>query len=149
MKKCFAFISMILILILSGCTQNNGHIGPIFGSWSLIEMTENGLPINMNDETVFSFQNQVVQVIKYQKNPPYVGVIKYGNFTISDDMLTLKFQLKSTEVDNYMYLTPDWLHFPLDGEPIHLDVWKLSGSEMVLSLDNEGKTIGYKFRKTW
>ena len=148
MKNSFAFILLISILILNSCTQNNGYIGPIFGSWSLVEISEDGVPMQLEEETIFSFQNQVVQVMKY-KEFPFVSTIKYGNFKITDDVLTLKFQLESTDVDNYMYLTPDWLCFPLDGEPINFDIKQLNGSQMVLTLDDKGKKLDYKFRKTW
>lgn len=151
MKKSLAFVFMMIsIWVLNSCTQNNGYIGPIFGSWSLISITENGVPIQLDDETVFSFQNQVVQVMKY-KEPPYTGTgtTKYGNFTISDDVLTMKFQLKSPDTDNYVYMTPDWLHFPMDGKPIHFVIKKLSGSKMILILPTDNSELEYSFDKTW
>ena len=53
-------IVISLLLGLCGCTQYNGHIGPIFGSCSLIEISEDGVALKMNEENTFSFQNQIV-----------------------------------------------------------------------------------------
>lgn len=147
MKKIFSTFLVLSLILLCGCTQYNGYIGPIFGSWSLTEITENGVPIDMEDETVFSFQNELVRVVRHV-NPPYSYVSKYGNFTLSDNVLTLKFQTKETAPDK-MYLIPDWLHFPQDNPNIQFKVDKLDGSRMKLTLLSDGKTYGYSFRKTW
>lgn len=146
-KPLFAMI-VLTAALLCGCTQYNGHIGPIFGSWSLVAMSEDGIPMDLDDETIFSFQNEVVRVVKLT-NPPYSSVSRYGNFTLSDDVLTLRFQSEPTASDSHLYITPDWLHFPQDGSPIVLDVKKLSSSEMKLTLDTDGKTYCYSFKKTW
>ena len=151
MKKCIRLIFMLMsIWILNGCTQNNGYIGPIFGSWSLISISEDGIPLKLEDETTFSFQNKIVQVMKYRE-PPYTGTgtTKYGNFTISDDVLTMQFQLKLPDIDNYVYMTPDWLYFPMDGKPIHFDIKKLNGSKMILTLATDKGELEYRFDKTW
>lgn len=141
-------ISALLIILLGGCTQNDGHIGPIFGSWSLVAMTEDGEPIDPGVETVFSFQNEIVRVVKLV-DPPFSTIDRYGNFSIADDVLTLRFQAKPTQSGSYMFVTPDWLHFPKDGNLINFDVRKLEGSRMELSLDIGGKIFGYTFKKTW
>lgn len=134
--------------LLFGCTQNDGHIGPIFGSWSLTGMTEDGVAADMQYETVFSFQNEIVKIVRLD-NPPYSIITRYGNFTIEGDDLTMKFQLGPTPSDIHMYMAPEWLHFPQDGEPIPFKVVKLKGSDMELSMSTSGKTYGYTFRKTW
>ncbi len=148
MRKLNLALTMLSLILMCSCTQYNGHIGPIFGSWSLVAITEDGLPIELDDETVFSFQNEVVRVARLV-DPPYSTTFRYGNFSLSDDVLTLKFQAKPTPSDSYLYVTPDWLHFPLDGNPIHLEIRKLTGSEMSFTLDNDGKIYGYSFKKTW
>lgn len=147
MKSRIIAAMILSLLILCGCTQYNGHIGPIFGSWSLMELTEDGKPTQLYGETVFSFQNELVRVILFDEDP-YITETKYGNFTVSDDLLTLKFQDKPNSEGN-MYMTPDWLHFPENGEPIVFDVKKLNGSEMILHLDTGEKILVYSFKKTW
>ena len=147
MKSRLKAIIILSLLILCGCTQYNGYIGPIFGSWSLVELTEDGIPMQLYGETVFSFQNELVRVIRFNEDP-YVTHTKYGNFTVTDELLTLKFQ-DSPNTEGDMYMTPDWLHFPLNGDPIVFDIKKLNGSEMILHLDSGGKILVYSFKKTW
>ncbi|MDE7349636.1 MAG: lipocalin-like domain-containing protein [Muribaculaceae bacterium] len=148
MKRLCLYMLVAYVCLLSGCTQNDGHIGPVFGSWALTDMTEDGLPADTGDETVVCFQNEIVKVVRLV-NPPYSVVTRYGNFSLSDDVLTMKFQVGPTPSGSYMYMAPEWLHFPQDGEPIHFRVVKLNGSEMKLSLETDGKTYVYSFKKTW
>lgn len=147
MKKIYVAL-IATLLLFSGCTHNNGDIGPIFGSWSLVGISENGTPLALDNETVFSFQNEIVQVVKLgqlQERDAY----RYGNFSMSDKKLTLKFQSKPTANGSMLYMTPTWLYFPQDGMPIHFDVIKLGGGKMVWNLETESGTYTYTFEKTW
>ena len=147
MKKIYIAI-VLCLLMCTNCTQNNGHIGPIFGSWTLMEMTEDGSVMADNKEnTIFSFQNQIIQVTLLV-DPPYTVEYRYGNFTLDDDMLTLKFQSKETS-DSNLYIAPEWLHFPVDGKPIRLDIRKFKGNTMTLVMNSEGTEYSYFFKKTW
>ncbi|MDE5870922.1 MAG: lipocalin-like domain-containing protein [Muribaculaceae bacterium] len=148
MEKLRSTIKVLVFILLCGCTQNDGYIGPIFGSWSLVAIMEDGTSIDPGDETIFSFQNEVVRVVRLV-NPPYSAVTKFGSFTLSDDVLTLMFQQGPTPSGSYMYMAPDWLHFPKGETVVPLNVRKLNGSEMVLTLDNGGKIFEYSFKKTW
>lgn len=141
-------MALFAIFGLCGCTQYNGYIGPIFGSWALMEISEDGLPLTMDEETVFSFQNQVVQVIK-RAEPPFPSAYRYGNFVKTDDTLTLKFQTSPTESGSQMYMTPDWLHFPADEMIIVMDIKKLDSKEMVLDLISGPSHLQYRFARTW
>ncbi len=136
------------LLLFCGCTQNNGHLGPIFGSWALVGITENGTQLTLEEETVFSFQNEIVQVIKLEL-PPYTPLYRYGNFSLSDNLLTLRFQAKPTENDSYLFITPNWLHFPQDGKPIQFDITVLRGDKMEWHLTTESGSFIYSFKKTW
>lgn len=147
MRKTLIMLIMAF-LGLCGCTQYNGHIGLIFGSWSLVEISENGIPLKMDDMTVFSFQNEVVQVL-LRADDPMPSITRYGNFVKTDDKLILKFQTKPTEGDSYMYMTPYWLHFPLDEDAILMDIKKLTGKEMILVLETGPNPLQYKFTRTW
>lgn len=149
MKKSIYVIAAVAMLFLCGCTQFDGHIGPIFGSWALREITEeDGSRLELQYETVFSFQNEVVQVVRLD-DPPFRTEAKYGNFKVTKEKLTLKFQAQPTESGSYLYVTPDWLYFPEDGEPIVFDIKKLNGSDMDLVLDTGGRRLEYKLEKTW
>ena len=148
MKKIYHLVLLLSIAVLCGCTQYNGHIGPIFGSWSLVSITEDGEPLDLGDKTVISFQNEVVRVVRLA-DPPYQETNRYGNFTLSDNVLTLRFQTEPTAWGNQTYMTPDWLYLPLDVASLRFDVRKLTGSEMVCSIDVGNHTMVYSFRKTW
>lgn len=147
-KRLCLYLLMVSLGLLFGCTQNDGHIGPVFGSWALVDMTEDGLPLNMGDETVICFQNEVVKIVR-MVNPPYSVVTRFGTFSLTGDVLTMRFQLGPTPSGSYMYMAPEWLYFPQDGEPIQFHIMKLKGNEMQLSLVADGKTYIYSFRKTW
>lgn len=134
--------------LICGCTQNNGHLGLLFGSWSLVEITEDRVPVELEDETVFSFQNEIVRVVRLV-DPPYSSVTKFGNFTHTGGRLTLMFQPEPTQSGSYMYMTPDWLYFPKGESTLTFEVRKLTGSKMELSLDSEGRIMIYSFEKTW
>lgn len=148
MRKLLIFILIAPLFILSGCTQNNGYIGPIFGSWSLLTISEDGVPLPQEYQTIFSFQNEVVQV-SWLLDPPYTVQLKYGNFSIDDKILTLKFQNHPTPDDSYMFVTPDWLYFPPDASVIPFEIRKINGSEMIWILTTDNGSLEYRFKKTW
>ena len=149
MRKCDVIMGILILLSACGCTQNNGHLGPLFGSWSLMEISEDGTSLQINDETVFSFQNEVVRVLKVTENP-YYGDVRYGNFTITDKTLSLTFMTElASDWDNYRFLMPSWLYFPQGEMPLRFEIRTLKDNCMVLALDNGGKTYVYSFSKTW
>lgn len=141
-------IIAIGLLCLCGCTQYNGYIGPIFGSWALVEISEDGVPLEMEDETVMSFQNEVVQITK-RMEPPLSSEFRYGNFVKTDDSLILKFETTPNQYGNTSYMWPDWLHFPLDEQSLSFHIIKLDGKRMVLELNKEHSSLIYTFTRTW
>ncbi len=133
---------------ICGCTQYNGHLGPIFGSWALIEISQDGMPLNLEEETIFSFQNQIVQVVK-REEPPMTSVYRYGNFEKTDNSLILKFQINPTPSGNMGYMTPDWMYLPLDESAIRFNIKELNGKKMVLVLMSGSRSLQYTFTRTW
>lgn len=148
MKKTFLGTLMLTLCTLCGCTQNDGHIGPIFGSWSLVSIMDEGVSVDLEDETVFSFQGEIVKIMRLV-NPPYTSMTRYGNFSLSDDVLTLKFRDGLTPSGSYVYLAPDWLYFPKDASLLSFKIQKLTGREMELVINSDGRILCYSFRKTW
>ena len=148
MNRLLIPIILILMLMGFGCTQNNGYIGPVFGSWSLVSISRDGHQLPLNGETVFSFQNEVVQVELIKSE--FERVLRYGNFSISDDVMTMKFLSgPDPEHDGYEFIMPTWLYFPVGEMPLRFDVRKLSGKAMELAIDNDGDVYLYEFSKTW
>lgn len=146
--KSRLIIIVSALLCLCGCTQYNGYLGPIFGSWSLDEITEDGMALQMAKETVFCFQNQIVEVIK-REEPPLASLYRYGNFEKTEDTLILKFQIKPTESGNTSYMTPNWMYLPLDEPTLPMEIKELNGKKMVLRLKTESGTLEYTFSRTW
>lgn len=143
-----AFLAALCIS-LSACTHNNGNIGPIFGSWALDSITEDGrpYPLGKDDATVFAFQDEIVRVTRLT-NPPYAKDMKTGNFAIHGDELTLRFA-RNTGPDAGMFLTPYWLPLPDDGEPIHFRIDKLKGGAFVFSYDFNSHRYVFSCSRTW
>lgn len=147
----YYILSLLLpVLLFCGCTQYNGHIGTIFGSWSLQEIYEDGNPVDLYPyETVFSFQNEVVRVVGYDQDNNLDYVTRYGNFTETGKELTLKFQAQPTASGSYEFVTPDWLKLPLDGLPITFRIDTLKGDSMILTLAEGENQYTYRFKRTW
>lgn len=147
MKK--ALIMMMLAFIgVCGCTQYNGHLGPIFGSWALQEISDDGVVLNIEDNTVFSYQNEVVQIQKTLESP-LMPVTRYGNFVKNDNKLIMKFQSEPTESGARTYMAPGWLYFPADESIISFDIKYLDGKKMVIVLTSGSKPLQYTFTRTW
>ena len=148
MKK-ISLLLMPILLMLAGCTQNNGHIGHIFGSWALQEITEDGHPYPLAPEntTVFAFQNEIVRVTRLSDSYSYET--RTGNFSLSGSDLTMKFAKDPTPTGSYMFVTPQWLPIPKDGKPIHFHVDTLKGDNFDFSLDYDGHEYIFHCTRTW
>ena len=147
-RKICTLLFFFILISAGGCTQNNGYIGPVFGSWSLVEISEDGEPLPLNDETVFSFQNEVVQVMRIISS--FDREFRYGNFSISDDVMSFRF-IKDLSPDGkgQDFLMPSWLYFPDDEMPLRFQVKELKGNRMVLEHISGGSVLTYKFNRTW
>lgn len=127
----------IMIGVCSGCTHNNGDIGPLFGKWKLTEISIDGNIDNGYGGNIFwSFQSSTVNMIKVSEH--HQTKATYGSWTQTDDILTISF--------------PDEDFSPM--EELNLktvndfNIIKLSGSQMTLrSVDNDDATTEYKFQK--
>ncbi len=149
MKKIITAICLLMVMMIGGCTQNNGYIGPIFGSWALMEVSADGVPLEIEKETVFSFQNEVVRVTQVDYDP-FAVEVKYGNFSISDDVLSLTFLTHlGPNGEGYGFMMPHWLYFPKNMMPLRFDIKELKGSKMVLVINDGSRELTYSFKKTW
>lgn len=149
MRKLYLFL-ILPLLLCCGCTQYNGFLGPLFGSWTMTEMLADGKRVAQTDgETVMSFQSEIIQVVRLVDDPYYVET-RFGNFEHSGDVLTLKFGMRPGPDETHMYAAPTWLAFPQDGLPFHLEILELTGSRMRLSMkSDDGIVYTYRFKKTW
>jgi len=111
-----------LMLLLSGCTSNNGDIGPLFGKWKLRSIDYDGVtpPGPYADNIFWNFQNDVVSI---QLVEPYSEAWSiYGNWHLADDTLSLDFTDQG-ESPAPVLMLPD---------VSRLQVLKITGSEMTL-----------------
>ena len=53
-------LPLAIAALLPACTQNNGHIGPLFGRWQLLEIALPDSSVNPEGTLYVSFQNEVV-----------------------------------------------------------------------------------------
>ncbi len=78
------FICLIAIASLTGCTHNNGDIGPLFGQWKVTTISIDGQSLeNYDGNLFFSFQNQVfmqrtTNELSHEVNQT-VGIWKYSS----------------------------------------------------------------------
>lgn len=149
MKKILFFLPFIICLFW-GCTHNNGNIGPIFGSWALNEISEDGHPYPYEEQnhSVFQFQGEIVRVVRLAE-PGLSKEMRTGNFSLEGNTLTMKFDKDPTKDDSFMFVTPGWLPFPNDGMPIHFRVESLKGSHLVFSLDSQSHHYVFSCSRTW
>lgn len=150
--KVKIYIAILLLgLVGTSCTQNNGHIGNLFGAWVMTEMTVDGEPKVFPDEvyTTVAFQNDVVRFDYHYAYGSYYE--RYGTWTLVDNTLTLVFNHHD---DQYgpgggSYGTPDWLGFPTD-KPVEVTMSEAGSSRMTwITSGADGEVLIYKFERTW
>lgn len=152
MKKAINLaIAVLLMLLPCGCTQNNGYIGKLFGSWSLVEMTEDGNVITLPDGaigSILSFQSNVVRfLIVY--NPEDVRH-NVATWMRDGDRLTFDFNNYSdnTPSGTGNFAPPYWLRMSELVET--LLITRLDGGHLDMVLTTaEGKVLVYKYIRTW
>lgn len=140
------------MLATASCTQNNGHIGYLYGQWRL-----NDIKAELPD-TVFTvdtlrmtwaFQTHVVCI---QNPTPYhdrddrwgswsrTGADMELDFTYSDDMFA---------PGEGRYALPRSLYFPPSPCKVTLIVEKLEKSHMRLRYERGDSTLWYRFTKEY
>lgn len=152
MKTLRIFILSLVVLAFGACTQNNGHIGRLFGSWVLQSATLNGevYPMPAGSQTYWSFQSDLLRVTLEEEYNYYQNF--YGSFTqVGENMLRLNF----TYSDNAnasgtgVYGAPTWMGFPQSGT-FDLTVANSDSDRLVLTYTKSPtETFIYTFAKTW
>ena len=153
MKKAITLFS-ILLLSLCAC-QNDGHIGSLYGTWSLTQMTVNGEQPSdfVKDKTTWSFQSDIVRIV-YDLGPSdYDDRLSTWVQTTTDGhkYLDFKYTYGENDVEPGMgaYRAPEWLGWPTN-RTIRLEYIKDSSREMVLTwMSDAGDNYVYTLKKTW
>lgn len=80
-------ISLFILLTLGSCTRNHGDIGIWFGTWHVENITIGEVPVNVEGDYFFQFQNKVFRVSQVYGHEQTVE--SYGTWEESEDRSTL------------------------------------------------------------
>lgn len=144
MKAIRIFLILFIAMAASGCTQNGGHIGKLFGRWHLDAIEADGCAApERHGDIYWAFQSDVIQMMR--ENAPNDFSTIFGLFRLDDNTLFIDFPeaAKPTQTDG----KPP---FPETGLPreSRLQVLKLTGKEMVLLYQATPQgTLTYRLRK--
>ena len=140
-------LATMICLVLCGCTQNNGHIGKLFGSWALVAMDVDGEPYEPNCETYLSFQSNVAVFIRDTGNYEYTNRVCTWNR--SENLITFDFNHHddNNPVGTDTYTPPGWLL--LNNLKIEMTIMRLDNGHLDMVYLNDGKSYTYKFERTW
>ncbi|MCM1505013.1 MAG: lipocalin-like domain-containing protein [Muribaculum sp.] len=141
-------IIAITAIFTIGCTHNNGDIGPYFGTWKLLDIEVDGLPLEEYKENIFwQFQSDVFCMRGVL--PHHDTDVRWGSWEeASDDILILNFSHHddSHETGSTMY-SP----LPLTGLEAtvnRLDILYVSNSKMTLTYrTSKGAVYCYRLKK--
>lgn len=79
------------LLLMAGCTSNNGDIGAIFGQWKLTHIETDGMANPMPEPAMtWAFQSSTVRVLQ-MAGDEHTWSESYGNFRLDDNTLFLDF----------------------------------------------------------
>lgn len=137
------FITLLSILPLNGCMQNNGDIGDFFGTWKITSITVDGEPAAGYDGNIFiQFQTTVVRIVESKSHNDYTEC--FGSWESNGDNLTLDFHYYVSP-ENSEYHLPDVLG--LEKAENHFVITESSSKSMSLLLTGTEKTVVYKLKK--
>lgn len=146
--RILAFI--IASVAAAACTQNDGRIGTLFGSWSLTEMTCDGkqvpIPEGATGSTV-SFQGEVA-IFRLLYGPDYSDN-STCTWTKTEDTVVFNFNHSSGDAPGTgHYAPPSWLGFSEKTITIHIT--ELNDSHFCFGYtSSNGQVYTYKFNRTW
>lgn len=142
-------LAVLAALTLGACTQNNGHIGKLFGSWVLTECLGDGTSVDKpyDAEAYMSFQNNIVHFRTVENS---YDLIEYKTATWKriGDTLSFDFDHTSDAGDPSLYSAPAWME-PVGKEAV-MTINRLDGSRLeLMRTADDGVIYIYKFDKTW
>lgn len=145
--KLLSFAAIICLLVIS--CQNDGNIGPIFGTWRVDSaVKEPGISLDCKG-TTFSFQGNIVEVVRLLDD---MGshIPAYGNYSRDGNTITLNFTNHDNDIESgtSFYAAPSWLGMTSE-QPMTMQC-TIDDREMVwIWIAADGLTYTYKLHKTW
>ncbi|MDE7136394.1 MAG: lipocalin-like domain-containing protein [Muribaculaceae bacterium] len=146
MKNLISILLFLAVIISTpGCTQNDGDIGPWFGTWRLEQIIIDGTPDNdYNRDIIWKFQADVISMVVVN-DVTHTAISSWGTWTHTDNTLTLNFTYSDTDnpAGSYKYAPPAATYLP--PAISLLQVVSLSKGEIVLEYVSE-QNINYIYK---
>lgn len=150
-QTAIKFFSPAFVLLLTGCTQPDGDIGDLFGSWSLQEMTCDGSPLSLPEDSegsTVSFQSNIAMFNIYYDNDETGSSV--CTWIRTDDTMTFNFNNSDNKypAGTGIYAPPAWLRFSEPTETIYIS--ELNGRHFNFTRTaSDGRIYTYKYNRTW
>ncbi len=141
--------ALLAAVLLCSCTQNNGHIGKLFGTWVLTERLADGAAIEKpyDADAYMSFQNNIVHFRTVENNYDLIEY-KTATWIRMGDSLSFDFDNTSDAGNPDIYSAPAWLE-PV-GTDVVMNINRLDGAHLeLMRTASDGVIYIYKFDKTW
>lgn len=142
-----------MMVPFTGCTRNNGDIGPWFGTWHLMSIEAYGVPEDGYDGDIFwAFQNDVIAMTRVNtadNGMHSTGKSRvHGTWREDDGALFLNFTYNDdADTEGYQYRPFEELHLPYM-EVSRLVIVKSPGREMILNYTAaDGTVYTYTLKK--
>ncbi len=159
-KSAYYFITVLLSVVAmvlpTGCTHNNGDIGDWFGTWQLETIEINGTTDQDYHATIFwKFQNCVIEMQKISLDPDdQTRRQVFGTWEESGDDLILNFSYSDDQNPPELGESGRGTYAPFVetrlpyGKPAVLEIMKGSGNRKELRyIAQTGETIIYRLVK--
>lgn len=147
-RLSYLIILVAAILTLPGCTQNDGDIGPWFGTWRLEQILVDGADDEAyNHDIIWKFQSDVISMVVVD-DATHTAASTWGTWSEADNTLTLNFSYSDTAnpAGSFKYSPPAATHLPPGIS--RLSIISLSKGEITLGyIDQQGVTYTYKLAK--
>lgn len=124
----------MILLTATGCTRNNGDIGPWFGAWTLTSIESDGTPAQDYVPSTITWKFQSTVICMVQLNPYHDYIESFGTWRqISDTRLELNFSHSDSERPSGtdIYAPPPATHLPSDVSL--LEIVSISSKRIVLA----------------
>ncbi len=136
-------ISLLSVIMLSGCMHNNGDIGNYFGTWKVSTINVDGVDDPEYKENIFfQFQSDVFRLVQ---NRTQNDITEYfGTWSETDNIMVLKLNYK-VNPESEVYQIPPITRL-IKGDNI-IAVKHERNNRMIWTFSSDGQTIIYTLKK--
>lgn len=143
-------LMMVMAAVMPACTHNNGDIGLLFGSWTLEEITVDGVPDrDYGKNMTWNFQNHNLSIMTVKPHHDRAENMGTWEWVNTDHVMSINFTYKNSQgvAGGSPFCPPEGLHLPT-GQILVMDVEQLTSSDMTLVYESEdGHILKYIFTK--